>query len=141
MSVEGGIRPAVRIQADVARLASYGLSISDLNSAITGANVAGPKGSLDGTHQSYTIAANDQIASAEAYRDIVVAYRNGAPVRLKDVAEVVRRPGERPRRRLVPGHAGRHHRRAAPAGRQRHRDRRPPQGRAAAPASAHCPRA
>ncbi len=88
VSVEGGIRPAVRIQADVARLASYGLSISDLNSAITSANVAGPKGSLDGTTQSYTIAANDQIASAEAYREIVVAYRNSAPVRLKDVAEV-----------------------------------------------------
>ena len=88
VSVEGGIRPAVRIQADVARLASYGLSISDLNTAITAANVAGPKGSLDGTHQSYTIAANDQIASAEAYREIVVAYRNSAPVRLKDVAEV-----------------------------------------------------
>ncbi len=133
VSVEGGIRPAVRIQADVARLASYGLSISDLNSAITSANVAGPKGSLDGTHQSYTIAANDQIASAEAYREIVVAYRNSAPVRLKDVAEVDRRPGERARRRLVPGHAGGHHRRAAPAGRQRHRDRRPPEGRAAAP--------
>ncbi|MCZ7594777.1 MAG: multidrug efflux RND transporter permease subunit [Hyphomicrobium sp.] len=88
VSVEGGIRPAVRIQADVARLASYGLSISDLNSAITSANVSGPKGSLDGPHQSYTIAANDQIASAEAYREIVVAYRNSAPVRLKDVAEV-----------------------------------------------------
>ena len=88
VSVEGGIRPAVRIQADVARLASYGLSISDLNSAITSANVAGPKGSLDGTHQSYTIAANDQIASAEAYREIVVAFRNSAPVRLKDVATV-----------------------------------------------------
>ena len=88
VSVEGGIRPAVRIQADVARLASYGLSISDLNSAITSANVAGPKGSLDGTQQSYTIAANDQIASAEAYREIVVAFRNSAPVRLKDVATV-----------------------------------------------------
>ncbi len=88
VSVEGGIRPAVRIQADIARLAAYGLSISDLNTAITTANVAGPKGSLDGTHQSYTIAANDQISSAEAYREIVVAFRNNAPVRLKDVAEV-----------------------------------------------------
>jgi multidrug efflux pump len=88
VSVEGGIRPAVRIQGDIARLASYGLSISDLNTAITTANVAGPKGSLDGTHQSYTIAANDQISSAEAYREIVVAYRNSAPVRLKDVAIV-----------------------------------------------------
>ena len=88
VSVEGGIRPAVRIQADVARLASYGLSISDLNTAVTSANVSGPKGSLDGPAQSYTIAANDQISSAEAYREIVVAYRNAAPVRLKDVATV-----------------------------------------------------
>lgn len=88
VSVEGGVRPAVRIQADIGRLAAYGLSISDLNTAITTANVAGPKGSLDGTHQSYTISANDQISSAEAYRDIVVAFRNSAPVRLKDVAEV-----------------------------------------------------
>ncbi|HLF70583.1 MAG TPA: efflux RND transporter permease subunit, partial [Dehalococcoidia bacterium] len=88
VSVEGGIRPAVRIEADVSRLAAYGLSMSDLNKAIVGANVAGPKGSLDGTHQSYTIAANDQITSGPAYRDIVIAYRNDAPVRLKDVADV-----------------------------------------------------
>ena len=88
VSVEGGIRPAVRIEADISRLAAYGMSMSDLSTAIVGANVAGPKGSLDGTHQSYTIAANDQIETAAAYREIVVAYRNSAPVRLKDVATV-----------------------------------------------------
>jgi multidrug efflux pump len=88
VSVEGGIRPAVRIDADVTRLASYGLSMTDLSNAIVGANVAGPKGSLDGALQSYTIAANDQITSAEAYRDIVVAYRNDGPVRLRDIATV-----------------------------------------------------
>ena len=88
VSVEGGIRPAVRIDADVTRLASYGLSMTDLSNAIVGANVAGPKGSLDGALQSYTIAANDQIESAEAYREIVVAYRNDGPVRLRDVASV-----------------------------------------------------
>ena len=88
VSVEGGIRPAVRIQADVARLASYGLEHFRPQQRHHGANVAGPKGSLDGAPQTYTIAANDQIASAEAYREIVVAYRNSAPVRLKDVAEV-----------------------------------------------------
>ena len=88
VSVEGGIRPAVRIDADVTRLASYGLSMTDLSNAIVGANVAGPKGSLDGKLQSYTIAANDQIESAEAYREIVVAYRNDGPVRLRDVASV-----------------------------------------------------
>jgi len=89
VSVEGGIRPAVRIQADLARLAAYGLSMSDLRLAIAAANVAGPKGSLDGSHQSYTIAANDQIASAEAYKSVTIAYRNNAPVLLKDVAEVI----------------------------------------------------
>jgi multidrug efflux pump len=89
VSIEGGIRPAVRIQADLARLAAYGLSMSDLRSAIAAANVSGPKGSLDGPHQSYTIAANDQISSADAYRAVIVAYRNNAPVLLGDVAEIV----------------------------------------------------
>ncbi len=89
VSVEGGVRPAVRIQADLSRLASYGLSMSDLRTAVTGANVSGPKGSLDGTYQSYSIAANDQITSADAYLNVIVAYRNNAPVLLKDVATVV----------------------------------------------------
>ena len=89
VSVEGGIRPAVRIQADFARLAAYGLALEDLRIAIANANVAGPKGSFDGTHQFYTIGANDQIAAAEAYRSVVVTYRNGAPVLLSDVANVI----------------------------------------------------
>ena len=89
VSVEGGIRPAVRIQADFSRLAAYGLSMADLRTAIVAANVAGPKGSLDGAHQSYTIAANDQITSAEAYSSVIIAYRNNAPVLLRDVAQVV----------------------------------------------------
>jgi multidrug efflux pump len=89
VAIEGGIRPAVRIQADIARLAAYGLSMSDLRTAIASANVSGPKGSLDGPHQSYTIAANDQITNAEAYQAVIVAYRNNAPVLLKDVAQVV----------------------------------------------------
>jgi multidrug efflux pump len=79
----------VRIQADLARLAAYGLSMADLRAAIVAANVSGPKGSLDGRYQSYTIAANDQVTSAEAYKSVIVAYRNGAPVVLNDVAEVV----------------------------------------------------
>src|SRR5215211_1151062 len=61
VSVQGGIRPAVRIQADLARLAAYGLSLEDLRTAIVAANVSGPKGAIDGSQQSYTIAANDQI--------------------------------------------------------------------------------
>jgi multidrug efflux pump len=89
VSVEGGVRPAVRIQADLARLANYGIGLEDLRTAIVGANVAGPKGSLDGATQSYTIASNDQVTSAANYRNIVIAYRNAAPVLLRDVAEVV----------------------------------------------------
>ncbi|HKU94055.1 MAG TPA: multidrug efflux RND transporter permease subunit [Vineibacter sp.] len=89
VSIQGGVRPAVRIQADLTRLAGYGLGMEDLRTAIAGANVAGPKGLLDGAHQSYTIAANDQIAAAQAYRSVIVAYRNGAPVMLSDVADII----------------------------------------------------
>jgi multidrug efflux pump len=89
VSVQGGLRPAIRIQADLSRLAAYGIGLEDLRTAIVGANVAGAKGAFDGAHQSYTIAANDQISSAEAYKPVVVAFRNGAPVRVSDVADVV----------------------------------------------------
>ncbi|MBI3705557.1 MAG: efflux RND transporter permease subunit, partial [Rhizobiales bacterium] len=87
--VQGGIRPAIRIQADLSRLAAYGVGLEDLRTAIVSANVAGPKGSLDGAHQSYTVAANDQLASGDAYKAITVAFRNGAPVLLGDVANVI----------------------------------------------------
>jgi multidrug efflux pump len=89
VSVQGGIRPAIRIQADLSRLAAYGIALEDLRTAIVGANVAGPKGSLDGAHQSYTIAANDQITAVNTYKDIVVAFRNGAPVKISEVADVL----------------------------------------------------
>src|SRR5205823_8289727 len=89
VTVQGGIRPAIRIQVDLARLANYGIGLEDVRNVIVGANVAGPKGGLDGAHQAYTIAANDQITSADAYRNVVVTYRNGAPVLLKDVADIV----------------------------------------------------
>jgi multidrug efflux pump len=89
VTVEGGVRPAVRIQADLARLGSYGIGLEDLRLTISGANVSGPKGALDGVHQSYTITANDQLSAASAYRALILAYRNGAPVLLGDVANVV----------------------------------------------------
>ena len=89
VAVLGGLKPAVRVQADLARLAAYGISMEDLRNAIAGANVSGPKGSLDGTHQAYTIAANDQIAAAEAYKPIIIAYRNGSPVTIGDVANII----------------------------------------------------
>src|SRR6267154_1629706 len=72
VTILGGLKPAVRVQADLARLAAYGISMEDLRNAIAGANVSGPKGSLDGAQQSYTIAANDQIAAAEAYKPVTI---------------------------------------------------------------------
>ncbi|MEH2477458.1 multidrug efflux pump [Nitrobacteraceae bacterium AZCC 2146] len=89
VAVLGGLKPAVRVQADLSRLAAYGIAMEDLRTAIAGANVSGPKGSLDGAQQAYTIAANDQIAAAAAYRPIIIAYRNGAPVTIGDVAQIV----------------------------------------------------
>jgi multidrug efflux pump len=89
VAVLGGLKPAVRVQADLARLAAYGIAMEDLRNAIAGANVSGPKGSLDGAQQAYTIAANDQVAAAEAYKPIIIAYRNGAPVTIGDVAQIV----------------------------------------------------
>jgi multidrug efflux pump len=89
VAVEGGGRPAVRIQADLARLAANRMSMEDLRAAIAGANVAGAKGSLDGPFQSYTLDANDQLEAARQYETIVIAYRNGAPIMLRDVATVI----------------------------------------------------
>ena len=86
VSVQGGVRPAVRIQADLARLAANRIGMEDLRLAIAAANIAGAKGSLDGRRQSYTLDANDQILHASQYNDIIVAWRNGAPVMLRDVA-------------------------------------------------------
>ena len=89
VSVAGSVRPAVRIQADFVRLANYGLALEDLRVAISNANVAGPKGSFDGAKQSYSIWTNDQITLADSYRSVVIANRNGTPVLLSDVANVV----------------------------------------------------
>jgi multidrug efflux pump len=89
VTLSGGQRPAVRIQANPVALAAYGMSLEDLRSAIGNANVNAAKGSFDGPTRAYTIDANDQLKSAGDYRDIVLAYKNGAPVRLRDVADVV----------------------------------------------------
>jgi multidrug efflux pump len=89
VTVQGNIKPAIRIQADLARLANYGISLEELRNVIVAANVSGAKGALDGAHQSYTISANDQLAAADAYRNVIITYRNGAPVLLKDVADIV----------------------------------------------------
>jgi multidrug efflux pump len=89
VAVEGGVRPAVRIRADLARLAANHIGMEDLRAAIASANVAGAKGSLDGVRQAYTLDANDQIVAARQYETVIVAYRNQAPVMLRDVATVV----------------------------------------------------
>jgi len=89
VSLSGGQRPAVRIQANPRALAAYGLNLEDLRTAINNANVNLAKGSFDGPTRASTIDANDQLRSADEYRDLVVAYRNGAPIRLRDVAEAV----------------------------------------------------
>ncbi|HEX6504876.1 MAG TPA: multidrug efflux RND transporter permease subunit [Terriglobales bacterium] len=89
VSISGGQKPAVRIQANPTALAGYGLSLEDLRSAVAAQNVDQAKGVLDGPRQSYTIGANDQLLSSKEYSQVVVAYRNGAPVRLSDVANAV----------------------------------------------------
>src|SRR5207249_179286 len=89
VSISGGQKPAVRIQANPTALASYGLSLADLRTAVAQANVNQAKGNFDGAHQAYTIGANDQLLSSDDYRPLVIAYRNGAPVRLSDVAAVI----------------------------------------------------
>src|SRR5579863_7173052 len=86
VSLSGGARPAVRVRANLRALASYGLNIDDLRSTLGNLNVNTPKGSFDGQSQSSTINANDQLQSADAYKDAIIAYKNGAPVHLADVA-------------------------------------------------------
>ena len=89
VTLSGGQRPAVRVQANPTALAAYGMSLEDLRNAISSANVNSSKGSFDGPTRSYTIDANDQLKTADAYRDIVIAYKDGAPVHLRDVADIV----------------------------------------------------
>jgi multidrug efflux pump len=89
VSISGGQKPAVRIQANPTALASYSLSLEDLRTALAAANVDQAKGQLDGHRQSFTIGANDQLLSGADYHSIIVAYRNGAPVRVSDVATVM----------------------------------------------------
>ncbi|HET6600011.1 MAG TPA: efflux RND transporter permease subunit [Burkholderiaceae bacterium] len=90
VSLSGGQRPAVRIQANTQALASYGIGLGSLRSAIAAANSNAAKGSFDGPTRAYTINSNDQLLTVADYAQLIVAYRNGAPVRLREVASVVR---------------------------------------------------
>src|SRR5579871_4036140 len=89
VSISGGQKPAVRIQANPTQLASYGLNLEDLRTAITATSLDAAKGSFDGPHQGYQINANDQLLTSKGYEQVIVAYRNGAPVMLRNVAHVV----------------------------------------------------
>ncbi|HQT94134.1 MAG: acriflavine resistance protein B [Acidobacteria bacterium 21-70-11] len=89
VSISGGQKPAVRVQVNPTTLSSYGLTMEDIRTAIAQTNVNQAKGAFDGKSQSYSIWANDQLLSSAQYRPLIVAYRNGAPVRLSDVANVI----------------------------------------------------
>jgi multidrug efflux pump len=89
VSISGGQKPAVRIRVNPMLLGSYGLNIEDARTAIAAANVNQAKGSFDGPHQSYQIGANDQLLTSAEYAKLIIAYRNAAPVKLNDVADVV----------------------------------------------------
>ena len=89
VTISGGRKPAVRIQANPTQLASYGVNLEDLRTAIQNTSVDAAKGSFDGPHQGYQINANDQLITARDYNDVIVAYKNNAPVMLRDVANVV----------------------------------------------------
>ncbi len=89
VSLSGGNRPAVRIQVDTNRLAAYGLGIDSLRTTIAAANTNTAKGSFDGTSRAYTINANDQLLTVDDYKNLIIAYRNDAPIRLSTVANIV----------------------------------------------------
>ena len=89
VSISGGQKPAVRIQANPAALSSYGINLEDLRTAVTQSSVNAAKGNFDGNRQDYQIDANDQLVTSKDYRNVVVAFRNGAPVMLTDVAKIL----------------------------------------------------
>jgi multidrug efflux pump len=89
VSIAGGQRPAVRIQANPQALAAHNLNLESLREVVAAANVNQPKGNFDGPERSFMLDANDQLRSPDAYKDLIVAYRDGAPLRLSDVADVV----------------------------------------------------
>ncbi|MBK5530818.1 efflux RND transporter permease subunit [Pseudomonas sp. TH06] len=96
VTLSGGQRPAVRVEANTSALNSLGLSLDDLRTSLGTANVNQAKGNIDGKYQAYSIGTNDQLQSAEEYRDLVIAYKNGAPIRLSQIATSTQGP-ENPR--------------------------------------------
>src|SRR5204862_2926803 len=88
VTLNGGQKPAVRVQVDPQALAGTGLTLEDVRAALAAANVNAPKGNLDGPRLDYMLATNDQLAKADSFRPLIIAYKNGAPVRLDDVSDV-----------------------------------------------------
>ncbi|MBO0884722.1 MAG: efflux RND transporter permease subunit, partial [Mycobacterium sp.] len=93
--VGGQQTPAIRVQVDPARLANMGLTLDDVRQVLTTVTVDNPKGSIDGPNQSYTVYANDQLTTAEPYNNVIIAYRNGNPIRIKDIGRAVAGPQNR----------------------------------------------
>jgi multidrug efflux pump len=89
VTIQGGLRPAVRVRVDPARLAAYGLAMEDVRTAVAAANANGAKGGFDGPRQAFALGANDQLVDPRAYQDLVIAWRNNAPVRLSAVGSVI----------------------------------------------------
>src|SRR5207245_946648 len=89
VTITGGQKPAVRVQANPTALSSYGVNLEDVRGALVQTSINRPKGNFDGPHQSYQVGANDQLLTSKEYQSVVVAYRNGAPVMLSDVANVI----------------------------------------------------
>ncbi len=89
VTVQGGMRPAVRVRVDPARLAAYGLGMEDVRTAVAAANANGAKGGFDGPRMAFSLGANDQLVDAAAYQNLIIAWRNGAPVRLSAVGSVI----------------------------------------------------
>ncbi len=137
VTISGGQKPAVRIQANPTQLASYGLNLEDVHTALTATSLDQAKGSFDGPHQAYQIGANDQLLNAQDYEQVIVAYRNGAPVMLKDVANVVDGIENAQAGRLDESNAGRHREYSEAARRQYHPSRGSGESAASEAASDH----
>ena len=93
--VGGQQTPAIRVQVDPARLANMGMTMEDVRSVLTNVTVDNPKGSIDGPNQSYTVYANDQLTQAQPYNDVIIGYRNGGPIRIRDIGRAVAGPQNR----------------------------------------------
>ncbi len=120
VSISGGERPAVRVQANPTALASYGLSLEDLRTALSQANVDEAKGNFDGAKQDYTIGANDQLLTSDGYRPLIIATRNGAPGKSQRCCHRHRRRGEHQASGVGQYHTSHHSEHSTAAGRKHH---------------------